>query len=127
VQEKGVAKAHRCPPVGAMITCLSARDAHFILTTDRLDVTPAIELNSFSIKSKHCPYSFQITELVAQIEFTEWTPDNHLRHSKFMGLRDDKEAGGEVQNLIAKHGYNRWRNRSLSRQATKTHSSEQFS
>jgi bifunctional non-homologous end joining protein LigD len=30
-------------------------------------------------------------ELVAQIEFTEWTPDNHLRHSKFVGLRDDKE------------------------------------
>ena len=24
-------------------------------------------------------------ELVAQIEFTEWTPDNHLRHSKFVG------------------------------------------
>jgi len=31
-------------------------------------------------------------ELVAQIEFTEWTPDNHLRHSKFLGLRADKEA-----------------------------------
>jgi len=30
-------------------------------------------------------------ELVAQIEFTEWTPDGHLRHSKFVGLRD-KEA-----------------------------------
>jgi bifunctional non-homologous end joining protein LigD len=29
--------------------------------------------------------------LVAQIEFTEWTPDGHLRHSKFVGLRDDKE------------------------------------
>jgi len=28
---------------------------------------------------------------VAQIEFTEWTPDNHLRHSKFVGLRDDKD------------------------------------
>ena len=25
-------------------------------------------------------------ELVAQIEFTEWTPDGHLRHSKFVGL-----------------------------------------
>ena len=24
-------------------------------------------------------------ELVAQIEFTEWTPDGHLRHSKFVG------------------------------------------
>jgi len=28
---------------------------------------------------------------VAQIEFTEWTPDNHLRHSKFVGLRDNKD------------------------------------
>jgi len=31
-------------------------------------------------------------QLVAQIEFTEWTPDSHLRHSKFVGLREDKEA-----------------------------------
>ena len=29
-------------------------------------------------------------ELVAQIEFGEWTPDGHLRHSKFVGLRQDK-------------------------------------
>jgi len=31
-------------------------------------------------------------ELVAQIDFTEWTPDGHLRHSSFVGLREDKEA-----------------------------------
>ena len=31
-------------------------------------------------------------ELVAQIEFTEWTPDGHLRHARFVGLREDKEA-----------------------------------
>jgi bifunctional non-homologous end joining protein LigD len=30
-------------------------------------------------------------ELVADIEFAEWTPDGHLRHSKFVGLRDDKD------------------------------------
>jgi DNA ligase D-like protein (predicted ligase) len=30
-------------------------------------------------------------ELVTQIEFAEWTPDGHLRHSKFVGLRDDKD------------------------------------
>src|SRR5262245_48519971 len=30
-------------------------------------------------------------QLVAQIEFTEWTPDGHLRHSAFIGLRDDKD------------------------------------
>jgi len=30
-------------------------------------------------------------ELVAQIEFLEWTESDHLRHSKFVGLRDDKD------------------------------------
>ena len=35
--------------------------------------------------------AFPFAELVAQIEFTEWTPDGHLRHS-FVGLREDKEA-----------------------------------
>ncbi len=30
--------------------------------------------------------------LVGQFEFLEWTPDNHLRHSKFIGLREDKPA-----------------------------------
>jgi len=29
-------------------------------------------------------------ELVAEIEFTEWTPDGHRRDSKFVGLRGDK-------------------------------------
>ena len=30
--------------------------------------------------------------LVAQINFQEFTPDGHLRHSSFAGLRNDKEA-----------------------------------
>jgi ATP-dependent DNA ligase len=29
--------------------------------------------------------------LVGQFEFVEWTPDGHLRHSRFMGLLDDLE------------------------------------
>jgi ATP-dependent DNA ligase len=28
--------------------------------------------------------------LVAQIEYAEWTEGDHLRHSKFVALRDDK-------------------------------------
>jgi DNA ligase D-like protein (predicted ligase) len=32
--------------------------------------------------------------LVGQFEFLEWTGDNHLRHSKFIGLREDKPAKG---------------------------------
>jgi hypothetical protein len=35
-------------------------------------------------------------QLVAQIEFTEWTPDGHLRHSKFVGLREDKVLGSSA-------------------------------
>lgn len=31
-------------------------------------------------------------EIVVQIEFTEWTPDGHLRRSMFSGLRVDKNA-----------------------------------
>jgi bifunctional non-homologous end joining protein LigD len=31
-------------------------------------------------------------KLVAQFEFVEWTPDNHLRHSRFIALREDKPA-----------------------------------
>jgi ATP-dependent DNA ligase len=30
-------------------------------------------------------------EAVAQIEFLEWTGANHLRHTKFVGLREDKD------------------------------------
>ena len=30
--------------------------------------------------------------LVGQFEFVEWTPDDHLRHSRFVALRDDKPA-----------------------------------
>jgi bifunctional non-homologous end joining protein LigD len=30
--------------------------------------------------------------LVGRFEFLEWTPDNHLRHSRFVALREDKLA-----------------------------------
>ena len=38
-------------------------------------------------------------ELVAQIEFGEWTPDGHLRHSKFIGLREDKDPRDVVREI----------------------------
>ena len=37
--------------------------------------------------------------LVGQFEFTEWTPDHHLRHSKFVAIRYDKKAR-DVRNEI---------------------------
>ena len=34
---------------------------------------------------------------VAQIEFLEWTDRDHLRHSKFVGLREDKNPKSVVK------------------------------
>ena len=39
-------------------------------------------------------------ELVAQIEFLEWTESDHLRHSKFVGLREDKHP----RSVVKEHG-----------------------
>ena len=46
-------------------------------------------------KMKDCRWLEPV--LVAQFEFVEWTPDNHLRHSKFVGLRTDKKASAIVR------------------------------
>ncbi len=35
--------------------------------------------------------------LVGQFEFVEWTPDAHLRHSTFVGLREDKDPRDVVR------------------------------
>jgi DNA ligase D-like protein (predicted ligase) len=41
-------------------------------------------------KMKDCVWLEPV--LVGQFEFVEWTADNHLRHTRFVGLRDDKPA-----------------------------------
>ena len=41
-------------------------------------------------KMKGCHWLRPI--LVGSFEYVEWTPDNHLRHSRFVALRDDKDA-----------------------------------
>jgi hypothetical protein len=71
---------------------------------------------------KHCHWLKP--QLVAQIEFTEWTPDGHLRHCRFAGLGDDKEGakgwagvftGTVVSNTMGSRGHTTrnncsWRN-----------------
>lgn len=36
-------------------------------------------------------------ETVARIDFLEWTGADHLRHTKFVALRDDKDPGKIVR------------------------------
>jgi DNA ligase D-like protein (predicted ligase) len=46
-------------------------------------------------KMKECRWV--TAALVGQIEFVEWTPDGHLRHSRFVGLREDKKPEDVVR------------------------------
>jgi DNA ligase D-like protein (predicted ligase) len=48
-------------------------------------------------KAKMAECQWLKPELVGQFEFLEWTGDNHLRHSKFIGLREDKKASDVVR------------------------------
>jgi bifunctional non-homologous end joining protein LigD len=48
-------------------------------------------------KMKECQWLSP--ELVAQVEFAEWTPDDHLRHAKFVGIREDKNARSVVREV----------------------------
>ena len=43
-------------------------------------------------KAKMAECQWLKPELVGQFEFLEWTSDNHLRHSKFVALREDQSA-----------------------------------
>ena len=40
--------------------------------------------------------------LVCEVQFTEWTRDNKLRHPSYLGLRRDKKAKDVVQEVVQK-------------------------
>ena len=42
-----------------------------------------------------------VPECVAQVQFRDWTPDGHVRHASFQGLRDDKPAREVVREVAA--------------------------
>jgi bifunctional non-homologous end joining protein LigD len=46
-------------------------------------------------KMKQCRWLEPV--LVGQFEFVEWTPEGHLRHSRFMGLREDRKPAEVIR------------------------------
>lgn len=46
-------------------------------------------------------YKWIRPKLVVQAQFTDWTSTNHLRHAKFVGIRDDKDPREVVHELPA--------------------------
>jgi hypothetical protein len=47
-------------------------------------------------------------QLVAEIEFLEWTGADHLRHPKFLGLRDDEDPRKVVRETSVSIGASRY-------------------
>ena len=95
------------------------RDDLIYVARVRADFVPALRVKVFELfhrlEIKTCPFSnlpqrdkgrwgqgltadkmaecrWLKPHLVAQIEYADWTDVNHLRHSKFIALRDDKPA-----------------------------------
>lgn len=53
--------------------------------------------NPFTSKPNKAAVTFVRPQLIAEIEFTEWTRAGTLRHPSFKGLRDDKSAAEIVR------------------------------
>jgi bifunctional non-homologous end joining protein LigD len=62
------------------------RDLHQQLRGLRCETPPVQNLPAARSRGVH----WVRPELVAEVQFTEWTTDGHLRHPVFMGIREDK-------------------------------------
>jgi bifunctional non-homologous end joining protein LigD len=54
---------------------------------------PVVDTKGLTMKGVH----WVRPELVAQVGFSEWTPDGKLRHPRYIGLRDDKRPDQVVR------------------------------
>jgi DNA ligase D-like protein (predicted ligase) len=72
--------------VGTGFTQATLRDLAARLARLRRDASPFAE----PVKVRDA--TWVEPELVAQVGFSEWTRDGRLRHPRFLGLRDDKDA-----------------------------------
>jgi bifunctional non-homologous end joining protein LigD len=68
------------------------RDLHDRLSRIELDQSPCTR-GKLPRKGVH----WARPELVAQVAFTEWTTAGQLRHPRYLGLRNDKDAGDVVR------------------------------
>lgn len=89
-----------CASVRAGFVPATRRQVHARLQPLESDVCPFVNLPESSAgrwgqgltaaKMKNCIWLRP--EAVAQFRFLEWTPNDHLRHASFVGLREDKAA-----------------------------------
>ena len=78
--------------VGSGFTERSARELRKRLEALAVDAPPFAKRPA-GLKGVH----WVKPQLLAQVRFAEWTPDGHLRHPSFKGLREDKPASEVVR------------------------------
>jgi DNA ligase D-like protein (predicted ligase) len=96
---------HFCASVRAGFVPASRRDLAGKLVHLRGDACPFVNLPESSAgrwgqgltaaKMQDCVWLQP--ETVAQFRFLEWTPNDHLRHASFVGIREDKNAADVVK------------------------------
>ena len=94
-----------CASVRAGFVPASRRALHAKLKPHETEACPFVNLPEASAgrwgqgltaaKMKNCIWLHP--EIVAQFRFLEWTPNDHLRHASFVGIRDDKAARSVVK------------------------------
>lgn len=57
---------------------------------------PVTDMKGLTLKGVH----WVRPQLVAQVGFSEWTPDGKLRHPRYVGLRDDKRPEDVVREKV---------------------------
>ena len=77
--------------VGTGFTQATLRDLAGRLAPLRRDASP------FADEVRERDVTWAEPRLVAQVGFSEWTRDGRLRHPRFLGLRDDKDAAEVVR------------------------------
>lgn len=81
--------------VGTGFTKASSMQIRKLLDKLRQNKTPYV---SISTEGKRGAIWVK-PQLVAEVEFTEWTPDGSLRHPSFKGMREDKQANSIVREI----------------------------
>lgn len=96
---------HFCASVRAGFVPASRRAVHKQLASFETELCPFVNLPEASAgrwgqgltaaKMMNCIWL--PPEAVAQFRFLEWTPNDHLRHASFVGLRDDKDPRAVIK------------------------------
>ncbi len=82
--------------VGTGFTTQSLRELAAELKKRRID---SPQFKNPPIGSERRGVTWVKPELVAEVEFTEWTSDGRLRHPSFLGLREDKSPKQVVREI----------------------------